>query len=309
MIDFDNTPPTEDANDDTLSSEDAESEAEDDDSDTYSADPANEESDAARTARTLRNTAARQERAERRAARNEARNQDQTENNQPQEETDPNELLAEAETTIHEEDERPVEDAPRNESSGQEENNQIVNEQEEEDVNHITVSEQSTKLKTTKWREGLSRNPKIGGVHMGKIPLSVETFQTEDMRECIRVSPSRNDYMIQSGQMYIPFFKRALKKSMIENLKEIGTLPAMVSNIFLPTVLFENIIQTNKKNLNDLIDLISQIAENYIAESAMLHQEMARVREKQVGSPVSGMLDWKRYAFRVQRGQKASKLA
>ena len=41
----------------------------------------------------------------------------------------------------------------------------------------------------------------------------------------------------------------------------------------------------------------------------MLHQEMARVREKQVGSPVSGMLDWKRYAFRVQRGQKASKLA
>ena len=293
MIDFDDTPPTGGTGndeDENQQSDDGRSTDFDDESDSYSVE---EDSSVIpqRTDRTLRNTRARRERQNRRPRRNrrrrrnastqpndnnersegEAKEDEKSEEKEEEEEEeeeeedtlDPNDVMAETETTVHQEDERVEGESPQ---TGTTATNNDPNEEIQPEVDHITMTSQSANLRTSKWREGMSRSPNIGGVHMGKIPLDVEVHNTVDMRECIRVKPARNGYMIQSGQMYIPFFKKALKKSRIEHIKEIGLLPAMISNILLPKMIFGNILNSNKKDIMDLIDLIGQIAENFETE-------------------------------------------
>ena len=110
------------------------------------------------------------------------------------------------------------------------------------DMEEYDIALAHASLKATKWKEGMVLNPCIGGVSLGKIPLKL----TEESGRCA-LERARSDMMIQSGQAYIPFFKRISCKTGTKKLKDLGALPAMVTNILMPNAIFSSSADEKEK--------------------------------------------------------------
>ena len=149
-----------------------------------------------------------------------------------------------------------------------------------EDFDHYEEQREFTSLEPREWHEGLALDPCVGGVHMGKIPLKLYSEDIEDdetdsgssggRRRRLNLRRARIGMLIQSGQVYIPFFKKISQKMGISKLGIMGALPAMVTNLMLPSV-----IHKSTKEEKKIIDgLISEL--NYIDR---LVQEETRITE------------------------------
>jgi hypothetical protein len=122
-------------------------------------------------------------------------------------------------------------------------------------------------LKATKWYEGMVNHPKIGGVHLGKVPLKMNEINTHDESTYKRkVKDAREGAKIQSGQVYIPIFKRFTLKTGIRNLKNLGAFPAMVTNLMLPDILHKSTVQ-EKAEVDAIIHQLVHVKNNIREES------------------------------------------
>ena len=138
-----------------------------------------------------------------------------------------------------------------------EEDEDYVPEEEDRNLQLLDLGVENAKLIPTKWREGWSKSPEIGGVHLGKVPLKMELSPPGNGRPFLHLSSMRNGNVIQSGQVYIPFFKRGIQKPTISKFKDIGLLPSMVSNILLPKAIFSRTLKVNKSKLVSILKHIN----------------------------------------------------
>jgi hypothetical protein len=122
-------------------------------------------------------------------------------------------------------------------------------------------------LKATKWYEGMVNHPKIGGVHLGKVPLKMIEINSQDESSYKRnIRDAREGAKIQSGQVYIPIFKRFTLKTGIRNLKNLGAFPAMVTNLMLPDILHKSTAQ-EKAEVDAIIHQLVHVRNNISSES------------------------------------------
>ena len=131
-----------------------------------------------------------------------------------------------------------------------------------QDPTQFDLDVENYKLICTKWKEGMTRKPAIGGVHLGKVPLyAKETFQESSLDQVLVLETARKGMQFQSGQVYIPVFKRLSMKTGMMNLEDLGSLPAMVTNLMLPSIIHKS---TSKEleRVEDLIMTLENVRNN-----------------------------------------------
>ena len=115
-----------------------------------------------------------------------------------------------------------------------------------------------------KFVEGFVMEPKVGGVHLGKIPLRL----LEQVGGRYTTYAIRSDKVFHSGQAYIPIFKKIIMKEGANNLRLLGALPAMVSNLMMPTEIHAS-TKEEKHEVDELIRALVDIYKNIKAEIDM----------------------------------------
>jgi hypothetical protein len=114
------------------------------------------------------------------------------------------------------------------------------------------------KIYPTKHREGFTNIPSIGSVELGKVPLLVTKRESGKLT----VSPGRQAYQFHSGQTYLPIFKVLTNKTAMNRQKNLGALPAMISNLMLPT-LIRTMSAKERELINELVDMLVDVYMNY----------------------------------------------
>lgn len=140
---------------------------------------------------------------------------------------------------------------------------------EDEELKNNDIAIENSYLKGTTWKEGAMNRPKIGGAHLSRIPLRLvetSTGEGEGANHASHLEPARDGKMIQSGQIYIPFFKKATKKAFVaKRLTKLGALPAMVQDLLMPSFLLHSRIN-EKKEIVFLIKKVNEVYENLCNE-------------------------------------------
>ena len=131
--------------------------------------------------------------------------------------------------------------------------------EEDQELDHYEEQIEFAALEPREWHEGLALDPCVGGVHLGKVPLKMFVDQGEDEATTrLKVRKARSRMLVQGGQVYIPFFKKLSQKNGINNLRHMGALPAMVTNLMLPDIIHESSME-EKKTLDSLISQLNYI--------------------------------------------------
>ena len=112
-------------------------------------------------------------------------------------------------------------------------------------------------LKATAWKEGHSKSPQVGGVNLGKIPI----LRLDTPSGCPEVDVNysfenaRDNMKFHSCQGYIPTLKKLSQKTGLNRVRQIGSLPAMVTNLLLPSEIYS----TSKEEKKSIIALIREL--------------------------------------------------
>ena len=64
----------------------------------------------------------------------------------------------------------------------------------------------------------MTKNPQIGSATLGKMPLAMSDNVTPAGVPKIELFTTRDEQMVQSAQIHLPFLKRAIKKAIRKTL-------------------------------------------------------------------------------------------
>ena len=153
------------------------------------------------------------------------------------------------------------------------------------ELDHYDVETEYHRLKPTEWSEGMAINPTVGGVHLGKIPLcltspsiqsnssvpprtdddiSLDSDDESSIQEQqqpppnLKLAKARRRMLFHSGQVYIPVFKKLTQKVGIKNMREMGSLPAMVTNLMLPDLIHSSTLD-EKESVDSLVNALLNV--------------------------------------------------
>ena len=130
-----------------------------------------------------------------------------------------------------------------------------------EEISQYQMIVDQCKIKPTKYKEGYMVNPKIGGLHYGKIPVQLQ--HTPEGRYGLKFS--RIEYLFHSFQGYVPLFKRLSMKVGVNRLRKLGALPAMITNLLVSNAIHPSTLE-EKEEINELLQCLMSVIENIEAE-------------------------------------------
>lgn len=123
------------------------------------------------------------------------------------------------------------------------------------------ILEEDSALRVSKYTEGLTTAPnEIGGVHGGKVPMAVYS----DENGCMRLQAMRTQKEIVGGQIYMPAFKRYIKKNKMVKMNKFYGLASLVQEMLMNQDIFH---RTNgREQKAKLVQLVKVL--HYLFEHA-----------------------------------------
>ena len=128
-------------------------------------------------------------------------------------------------------------------------------------LSQYEVAVEQYSISATTWKEGMVETPSIGGVSLGKIPLILE-----DCNNGVSLKNARDNMLFQSGQAYIPLFKRMSCKTGMRNIKKLGAFPGMVTNLLLPNCCLSSSLE-EKHAVDAMVRELSNVKETIVEEN------------------------------------------
>lgn len=100
--------------------------------------------------------------------------------------------------------------------------------------------------------------PSVGGVSLGKIPLLMSETIDSNFSDCLKLETARKGMQFQGGQVYIPIFKRLSMKTGMNRLKNLGSLPAMITNLLIPDEIHKS-TEKEKEEVSVLVEALDNV--------------------------------------------------